>query len=116
MTSRPRPPSRAVGVGDRLGDRRILERLAAVEADVAQDLRQRIEAVADLADRPAELLHHRQHLQRRDEAVAGRRIVGEDDVAGLLAADIVALLAHPLDHVAVADRGALERRGRAPPR
>ena len=31
-----------------------------------------------------------EHLQRRDQAVAGRRIVGEDDVAGLLAADIVA--------------------------
>ena len=62
------------------------------------------------------LLDHRQHLQRRDQAVAGGRVVRQDDVAGLLAADVVAVLAHVLEHVAVADRGAHERRGRASPR
>ena len=50
---------------------------------------------------------------RRDEAVAGRRIVGQDHVAGLLAADVVALLDHALEHVAVADRGALQRQAEA---
>ena len=47
-----------------------------------------------------------EHLQRRDQPVAGRRMIGEDDVAGLLAADVEAALAHRLEHVAVADLGA----------
>ena len=34
-------------------------------------------------------------------------------MAGLLAADVEALLAHPLDDVSVADRGALERQPKA---
>jgi len=33
-------------------------------------------------------------------------MVGEDDVPRLLAADVAAALAHLLQHVAIADRGA----------
>ena len=42
-------------------------------------------------------------------AVAGRGVVGQNDVARRLAADIVAVRAHVLEHVAVADRRAHER-------
>ena len=68
----------------------VVERLAAAVAHVLQDLRQRIEAVADFRDRAAEFLHHSKHLQRSDEAVAGGGVVGQDDVTGRLAAEIVA--------------------------
>ena len=50
----------------------------------------------------------REHLERRDEAVARGREVGQDDVAGLFAADVVALRAHRLGDVAVADLRAFE--------
>ena len=65
--------------------------------------------MADFAGRPAVAADHRQHLQRRDQAVAGGGEVGQDDVAGLLAADIEAVLAHMLADIAVADRRARQR-------
>ena len=107
ITSRPRPPS------SRLGRRRSraltairLERRAAVEADVLEQLRHRLEQVQQLARRLARLDQRGEHLQPRDQPVAGRRMVGKDDVARLLAADIAALRAHRLEHIAVADLGA----------
>ena len=48
-----------------------------------------------------------------DQPVAGGRMVAEDDVPRLLAADVARLLAHRLEHVAVADLGA--DAGRCPP-
>jgi hypothetical protein len=107
-TSRPWPLSR-FGAGDRRLHLGIFERLAAAVAHVLEHLRQRLEAVADFRHRLV-LFHHRQHLQRGDKAVAGRGVVGQDDVAGRLAADIVAVLAHVLEHVAVADRRAHQRK------
>ena len=97
------------GVLDGGADIGVFERFAALVADVLEHLRQRVEAVADLGYRLALLLHHRQHLQRGDEAVARGGVVRQDDVAGLLAAEVVAVLAHLLEHVAVADRGAGKR-------
>ncbi|KIU01146.1 hypothetical protein QU38_02565, partial [Staphylococcus aureus] len=47
-----------------------------------------------------------EHLERGDQAVAGGGIVGQDDVARLLAADIVAGAAHLLEHAAVTHLGA----------
>ena len=49
-----------------------------------------------------------------EQAVAGGREVGHDDVAGLLAAEIVAATAHVLDHVAIADLGAMQAQSRLP--
>src|SRR6185437_4476710 len=69
---------------------------------------QRLEAVAHFRHRLVLALDHREHLQGCDEAVAGGGVVGQDDVAGRLAADVVALRAHLLDHVTVADRRAHE--------
>ncbi len=109
MTSRPDLPSLDLPVVDRAAHRHVVERLAAIlVADVLQDLRQRLEPLADLAHRLAALRHHREHLQRGDQAVAGGREIRQHDMARLLAADIVAVLAHLLDHVAVADRRARE--------
>ena len=62
--------------------------------------------MADFADRPVEPLHHGEKLQGGDEAVAGGGEVGHDDVAGLLAAEVEAVLEHGLADVAVADRRA----------
>src|SRR3954469_6388360 len=49
----------------------LLQRLAGEVAHVLEDLRQRLEAVADLADRLLEPLDHGQQLKRGEEAVAG---------------------------------------------
>ena len=56
---------------------------------------------------------HPEHLQRGDQTVAGGREIGQDHVAGLLAADIDAALAHQLDDVAVAHLGAVQNAARA---
>ena len=50
-------------------------------------------------------MHHAQHLQRAEDAVAGGGVVGEDQVAGVFAAEGVAVFAHALDDVAVAHGG-----------
>src|SRR2546426_12415655 len=52
-------------------------------------------------------LEARQHWQGRDETVAGRGVVRQDDVAGRLPAEIETVLAHLLEHVAVADLDAM---------
>src|SRR3546814_7501512 len=49
-----------------------------------------------------------EHLQRRERAVAGGRMVRQDHMPRLLAADVEAALAHPFEDIAVADLGALE--------
>ena len=49
-----------------------------------------------------------QHGERRDDRVAGRVLVEAEQVAGILASKPPALLLHPLEHVAIADRRALE--------
>ena len=47
-----------------------------------------------------------QHLERGDDAVAGRRVLADDHVAALLAAEAGARRPHPLEDVLVADRRA----------
>ena len=105
MTSRPRPSSSASAAAMRFLNAVGLERLrAAVEADVLEQLRQRLELAQHLARRRLGFDQGGEHLEPCDQPVAGGRMVGEDDVARLLAADIAAALAHLLEHVAVADR------------
>src|SRR5512144_378034 len=59
---------------DRLAHGDVVQRLMAVlVADVLQDLRQRLEAVADFAHRLAALRHHGEDLKCGDQAVAGGR-------------------------------------------
>ena len=52
---------------------------------------------------------HRQHLQRGQQAVAGGGEIGQDQVAGLLAADVQSMRPHVLGHVTVADLGPMQR-------
>ena len=91
----------------------MLERLAGLVADVLHHLRQRLEAVANLGYRPALVLHHREHLQGRDQSVAGGGVIRQDHVSRGLAADVEAVLAHIFEHVAVADRRARQRKPQA---
>src|SRR3546814_9817455 len=49
-----------------------------------------------------------EQLQRRERSVAGRRMVRQDHMSRLFAADIEAAFLHPFEHMAVADLGALE--------
>ena len=49
--------------------------------------------------------HLGQEVQGGQDPVAGRGVVGHDDVAALLAAEHVAAGAHRLEHVAVTDSG-----------
>src|SRR5690606_409646 len=82
------------------------QRIGAFEADVFQDLRERIEIVADLADRPSLLDNYREDLQRRDQPIARSAVIGEDNMPRLLAADIEAIFPHMFNHIAIADGGA----------
>ena len=78
-----------LGRGDRLLDAVDFQRLAAPGiAHVLQQLRQRLEAMQHLARRRARALHLGQDLQRGDQTVARRAVIRQDDVPGLLAADV----------------------------
>ena len=74
--------------------------------NILENLGDGFEHMANLADRTPLGLHDRQQLQRRHEPVASRRIIGQDHMAGLFTANIVAMLTHVLEHVAVANLGA----------
>jgi hypothetical protein len=54
------------------------------------------------------LAHHAQHLQRAEDAVAGGRVIGENQVAGIFPAEGVTVLADALDDVAVAHAGGFQ--------
>src|SRR3546814_6563219 len=84
------------------------ERLAAGEADILQQLRHRVELVQQFAGGFFRYDHFGEQLQRRERAVAGRRMIRQDHVPRLLAADVEPALAHPFEDVAVADLGAFE--------
>ena len=83
-------------------DRRCFERNALGEADILENLRDGLELAADFADRLVGALDAGQNLKRADEAVARGGEVRQNDMARLLAADIHAMGAHMLHHVAVA--------------
>src|SRR6185437_1336486 len=84
----------------------VAERLAPAQPHILEKLRRRLENVSGLARRPVLFGKHRKHLERRDQAVARGDEIAEDDVAGLLAADIETAFAHFFDDVAVADGSA----------
>ena len=65
----------ALGIGDRGLDRGSFERLATGEADVLQKLRDRFEQMEQLARRLAVIDQRGQHLQPRDQPVAGGRMI-----------------------------------------
>jgi len=91
-------------------DTRVHQRLSGLESHIPQDLRHRIESTADLAHRFILLLDNRQELQGGNESVAGRAMIQEDNVAGLLAAEIKPFLSHVFEYIAIADGGARKRK------
>jgi len=70
-------PQPRLRVGDRLDHMGGFKRAPAVEAHAAQNLRQRGEAMANLADRPVLALHDGKHLQRRNQAI---RLARQEDL------------------------------------
>src|SRR5207245_11273259 len=68
-------------------------------------LREDLHAPGQLGDRLSALLHHREQRERGHRAVAGVRVVEEDQVAALLAAERVPAVPQLLDDVAIADAG-----------
>ena len=80
----------------------MIEGRRAGKTHVFENLRQRLELAADLAQFLAGLHHGGQHFHRGDKSVAGRGVVAEHDMAGLFAADIEPVCPHVLDDVAVA--------------
>src|SRR5919204_4758194 len=98
-----------LAVFDRLRDRQLLEGFSITKPHAAQQLRHRGEQIADLARPPAGLDNGSQDLECRNQSISGCRIIGEDDVTGLLTTKVAAERAHFLDHVAISDRGAMQR-------
>src|SRR5580704_7111439 len=96
-----------LGGGDRLFHGRLGKCCLGIAANphVLQKLRYRLEGAKGLTGGPLGLEHRRQRLQRRHQPVSRRRMIGHDDVAGLLAAEIVAFGAHALEDVAVTHLG-----------
>ncbi len=73
------------------------------EAHVLEELRHGLEQVQQLACALLVLDQGSKHLEGGHQTVSSRRKIAQDHVPGLLAADIAALFAHRLEHVAVAD-------------
>ena len=68
-------------------------------------LRQERHLRGQVSDRPTGPGQDAEQLERREHAVAGVRVLANDDVAALLAAQACAADEHPLEDVLVADRG-----------
>src|SRR6185503_8966952 len=95
-----------LGCSDSLPDNVGYQRLgAAVEADVLEYLRKRFAVPPHLARRLFRLDQRCKHLKTRHQPVAGRGVVSQDDVPGLLAANNASRLSHLLQYVAVAHFG-----------
>src|SRR6185312_4643111 len=75
---------------------------------VEQHLWELPHAGGELGEGPSGLLHDGEHLQSAHDAITGRGLVEAYDVAGGLAAEDAACLAQEAEHVAIADRRALE--------
>ena len=105
----------AAGVAELLGDLcdrglhvGVVLRLGlGLDAHVLEHLRVEHDGRGQLAHGLFLIEHDLHELQARQDAVARGRVLGEDHVAGLLAADLVAVLDHVLVDVLVADLGLL---------
>src|SRR5690606_21753022 len=77
-------------------------RLATLEADILQKLRQRLEHIGEFAHRAATCFEHGENLKRGNETIARCRKILEHNMAGLLTGPIVAMRPHMLDDIAIA--------------
>ncbi len=83
-----------------------VERGLVLDADVDDGLRVGLEVLDQGAEGAARVIHHVEDDEGGEQAVAGGGAVGEDDVAGLFAAEDGARLLHFFEDVFVADGGA----------
>src|SRR5690606_13592427 len=90
-----------LGFGNCLLHALVFEWHAVRVPNILQDLWQRLEAPTHFAHRPAGAHHSSENLQGCYEAVPCGREVGQNDVAGLLAAHVEPVTAHVLDDVSV---------------
>ncbi len=105
-STRPVDPSSPLRLGDRGSDIRggLHPRLVHVR-NVDEDLRQPLHDRGQLPQRTAGLRDPRRQQQPGQRAVTRGRVVEDDDVPGLLAAEGVPVLLHLLQDVPVTDRG-----------
>jgi hypothetical protein len=96
----------ALAVLDHLRHPRFGKRCRIADADVLQHLRKRLVFVADDAHRLRAPLDDGEDLQCRNEAIAGRAIIGQNDVARLFAADAGSSRS-PIDNVTKPPRACL---------
>ena len=79
---------------------------AGADAHVDEHLRQRRHRVrGDLGEWASRSLHDVEQRERRQQAVAGRGVVGEDDVTALFAAERVRAGGERLENVSIPDVG-----------
>ena len=81
----------------------ILRGLLVGDLDVLQHLRIDLQRCGQLTHRLLLGQHDLHHLQARQDAVAGAGVLGEDDMAALLAADAAAVFGHVLINILVTD-------------
>ena len=91
------------GQGGQFLDRHLL-----FDADIFQYLRQALHAAAQLGNLGLFGNHDLKDVQCRQDPVAGRRTVAEDQVTRLLAAEVVVAAQHFFHDVTVANSGAFE--------
>ena len=92
-TTRPRSPSSDLRAVDGLADGRVAGRIHGLaNFDVQQHLRELLHARPSSLEWLPGATHDGEHLQRRDEPVAGRRPVEADEVSRRLAAEDAAVL------------------------
>ena len=116
--TRPSPPSRCSAAADRALEGEIALPLVLVTGpDRALLLGQQRDLGREIGDRRGRPGHDPEDLERGDDPVARRRVLEDDHVAALLAAQPGAADLHPLEDVLVADRrpddapaGRLDRR------
>ena len=84
----------------------VVEGLLLADVDVDDDLGEDLEVGDELGEGLAAAVDDVEEQERGEDAVAGGAAAGEDDVAGLLAAERCAGGEHLLEDVLVADGGA----------
>lgn len=89
---------------------------AFLNPDVLEHLGKRGHAGGQLGNLFPRPFHERKELQRANQAVAGGVIVEKNDMARLLAAEVITVFYHPFEHISIADRGSndLNPRDRRP--
>src|SRR5262245_36465633 len=93
----------AFGACDYRAHLRVIKWRTLFVADILHHLGQWFETMAKFGDRLVAAFNYRKHLQGGNQAITGRRVVGQNDMTGRFAADVVTVRAHVLEHISIAD-------------